>query len=115
MHALILEQDAFTVIMIEDVLRQLGFTSFDVACSLHEAISASARRCPDLVTSALRLGEDRGLDAVQRICAGKPIPVVYITSTAWQVREQLSDATVIQKPFRAEALQEAVARATLSA
>ena len=115
MHALILEQDAFTVIMIEDVLCQLGFTSIDFACSLDEAIAASTRRCPDLITSALRLGEDHGVEVVQRICDGKTIPVVYITSTGWKVRERLSDAIVIQKPFRADALQAAVALATLNA
>lgn len=115
MHALILEQDAFTVIMIEDALREMGFTTIDVACSLEEAIAASTRRRPNLVTSALRLGEDHGVEAVQRICDGKPIPVVYITSTAWLVRDRHSGAIVIQKPFHADALQAAVAMATSNA
>jgi hypothetical protein len=39
MHALIIEQDAWIVLMIEDALRALGYTSFDVADSPHR------RRC----------------------------------------------------------------------
>jgi len=112
LHALIIEQDAFTVIMIEDILRQVGFTSFDVACSGAEASAAAGHRCPDLITSALRLGSEFAIDAVEALCADNEIAVVYVTSTSWQVRERVAGAVVVQKPFRPIDLETAVQVAT---
>ena len=34
MHSLIIEQDIWVIVMIEDVLRELGYTSFDSAASV---------------------------------------------------------------------------------
>ena len=51
MHALIIEDDALLAMMIEDELRELGFTSVVTASTEEEAVSSIAMRCPDLVTS----------------------------------------------------------------
>jgi chemotaxis response regulator CheB len=111
-HALIIEQDAFIVCMIEDALRESGFSTFAIACSVQDAVDEAKRRCPDLITSAISLGSDTGIDAVQTICADQPIPVVYISSSAWQVRDRLADAIVVQKPFLVADLKSAITKAT---
>ncbi len=112
MHALIIEQDAWIIFMIEDVLRELGYTSFAIASSREAAIAAARRRCPDLITSDIRLGAESGLDAVRDICSDKPTPVVYVTATPWEIRDRDAGAVVVPKPFGDAALKAGVARAT---
>jgi CheY-like chemotaxis protein len=112
MHALIIEQDTWIIFMIEDVLRELGYTSFAVASSREAAIAAAGRNCPDLITSDIRLGASSGVDAVRQICSDKPIPVVFVTATPWEVREHDARAVVVPKPFGHAALKEGVTRAT---
>ena len=108
MHALIIEDEYFTALLIEDRLRELGFTSFAVAADEDEAVTLARQRCPDVITSDVQLACGCGIDAVQRICDDKPIPVLYITGTATLVRERCPSAAVIQKPFGAASLREAV-------
>jgi CheY-like chemotaxis protein len=108
MHALIIEDEFLTAELIEDRLRDLGFTSFAVAMDEEEAIAAASKRCPDLITADVQLSPGCGIDAVQRICHQKPVPVLYITGTAMMVRERCPWAVVIQKPFGTADLREGV-------
>ena len=108
MHALIIEDEFLTAQAIEDRLRDMGFTSFAFAMDQDEAIAAASERCPDLITSDVQLSSGCGIDAVQRICDEKPIPVLYITGTADLVRERCPWAIVIQKPFGMAALRDGV-------
>ena len=112
MHALIIEQDLWITLMIEDVLRDLGYSSFAHASSPEAAGAAVAERCPDLITSDIRLGAGTCTAAVQAICTGRTIPVVFVTATPWEVRQHDSDAIVVAKPFGGDTLKRGVARAT---
>ena len=115
MHALIIEDEFLTAQLIEDRLRDLGFTSFAFAMNEEEAIAAACERCPDLITSDVQLSPGCGIDAVQRICDQNPIPVLYITGTAMIVRERCPWAVVIQKPFGMADLRDGVQRARRAA
>ena len=115
MHALIIEDEYLTALMIEDRLRDLGFTSFAFALDEEEAVAAASDRCPDLITSDVQLGRGCGIDAVQRICDQKPIPVLYITGIAPAVRERCPAAVVIQKPFGTAELCAGIAQARRAA
>ncbi len=111
MHALIIEDEFLTAQLIEDRLRDLGFTSFASAMDEEEAVAAARERCPDLITSDVELLRGCGIDAVQQICDEKPIPVLYITGSAARVRERCPWAIIIQKPFGMADLREAVKEA----
>lgn len=111
MHALIIEQDAWVVLMIEDALTELGYTSFDIAATEAEALAMTAKRCPDLITSDVRLGASCGIETVRSICSDRYIPVVFVTSTGWEVRKRSEELAVVQKPFRPDDLKSAIARA----
>ena len=115
MHALIIEDEFLTAQLIEDRLRDLGFTSFAFAMDEQEAIAAALERCPDLITSDVQLARGCGIDAVQRICDEKPIPVIYITAIAGAVRERCPWAVVIQKPFGMADLREGLKEARKAA
>jgi DNA-binding response OmpR family regulator len=113
MHALIIETDALIAMSIEDALREIGYRSFDFAATVAEAVAAAAQRPPDLVTSSLRLIEGTGIEAARLICAGREVPVVFVTTTGWVVRELSAAAVIVQKPFRHAALHHAVEQSRL--
>jgi two-component system, response regulator PdtaR len=115
MHALIIEDEFLTSQLIEDRLRDLGFSSFAFAIDVDEAVAAAAERCPDLITADVQLSAGCGIDAVQRICDEQPIPVLYITGAAMMVRERCPWAIVIQKPFGVADLREGVREARRAA
>lgn len=108
MHALIIEDDALIAMAIEDVLRACGFTSFDVAISLDEAVTAARTCCPKLITADVELKPGSGIDAVQAICSETPIPAVFITGRADAVRCQMPQHRVLDKPFRVSEVEAAV-------
>jgi DNA-binding response OmpR family regulator len=110
-HALIIEQDVWITMMIEDPLRGIGYTSFDIAASEEEAEAFAEKRCPDLVTSDLRFGTADGIASVRRICLAASIPVVFVTATSWEVRAQNPRLASVQKPFSSADLKAAVKQA----
>jgi DNA-binding response OmpR family regulator len=110
-HALIIEDEFFVADLIEDALRRIGYTSFSLADGGPEAIRAAGERCPDLIVADHRLADGAGIDAILGICAGKEMPVIFISASAWEVRKRFPDAVVLQKPFLAVGLQTAAAEA----
>lgn len=114
MHALIIEDEPFLALVIEDYLRSLGYTSFDFAITEAEAVSAAQTRCPDLVTSDVQLPEGCGIAAVEAICCIKRLPVVFITASSEAVRERIRDAIVVRKPIIVTELAQAVAAAAIA-
>jgi CheY-like chemotaxis protein len=99
MHALVIEDDAVTAMMIEDELRDLGFTSVDLAATEEEAISAVAGHCPDLVTSDGSLLMGSGIGAVRAIRAAVAVPVIFITADPERMRHRMPAAPILEKPF----------------
>jgi len=112
MHALIIEDEPITALLIEDELRALGYVSVDFAVTEAEAVAAARRRCPDLITADVGLPEGCGIAAVEAICGGRPIPVVFITANAPEVRGRLRGAVVVPKPFGASHISAAIWAAT---
>ena len=111
MHALIIEDESMIAIVIEDILRDIGFTSFDIAPSPQLAIEAAAKRCPDLITSDVQLKPGCGISTVITICERVFIPVIFITGNVADVKLRLPTCRAISKPFSAEQLSSAVTAA----
>lgn len=108
MHALIIEDESLIAWAIEEALRDCGFTSFDFAASAQEAVLAAARKCPDLITADVKLSPGCGIDTVRSICSDVPIPVLFITGSAVEVRSRMPQHVLVEKPFCAEYLTSAV-------
>lgn len=113
-HALIIEDEFLIACLIEDALAELGYTSFDLAATAAEAIAAAEQRCPDLIVADNRLASGTGVEAVREICAGKTIPVVFLTASQPDVHEALPDAIVVPKPVDMRLLRSSVSRAAES-
>ncbi|MXP45388.1 response regulator [Allopontixanthobacter sediminis] len=108
MHVLIIEDEALVALLIEDYLRDHGYTTFEYAATEAEAVAAAKDHCPNLITSDVRLLEGCGISAVQEICRDELIPVVFITATCWEVTERAPGAIVIEKPFTSTELASAL-------
>lgn len=113
MHALIIEDEPAISEIIEEELRDIGFTSFDRAVTEDEAVRLAGRTCPNLITADQKLATGSGFAAVRRICAEQAIPVIFITGDPSSVG--YSDVVILPKPFGGKALREAAAAAATSA
>lgn len=96
---------------MEQALRQIGFTSFEDANSVAEAIAAAERQCPELIVANHHLIDGTGTDAVLAICSGQEIPVVFVTANGPEVTATVPDAIVVSKPFGQSSLHSAVEQA----
>jgi DNA-binding response OmpR family regulator len=106
MDALFIADESMIAIAIEDALRGCGFTSFDIAISADEAVTAAALRCPDLITADVQLRTGCGITAVQSICSEQPIPVLFITGSPGEVRIRMPGHALVEKPFSADHIME---------
>jgi len=109
MHALIIEDESVIAMVIEDILRDCGFDSIDIAPSPEAAFEAVARKCPTLITSDVQLKPGCGIETVLQIRDLDSIPVIFITGNAGEVSDRVPDVPVLSKPFTEKQLAEAVA------
>jgi CheY-like chemotaxis protein len=82
--------------MIEDELRDLGYSSFEIACTEGEALEAAARNAPDLVTSDGLLVGESGPAAVRRIRASLEVPLIFITGDPARARDCVPGAPILK-------------------
>lgn len=99
-HVLIIEDEPFVAILIEDVLRAQGFSSVTIAASQSEAVAAALAHRPDLITSDVCLAEGNGPIAVQTICEQLgPIPVIFVTGTPAECTPCDPNNIILDKPL----------------
>ncbi|OBX18576.1 hypothetical protein A9995_11455 [Erythrobacter sp. QSSC1-22B] len=110
MHALIIDPQVLISLMLQQELRDLGFTSFDTATTQSRAVEAARRKTPDLVTAGLRLVRGNGVDAVAAICKDQPIPTLFVVSNAEEAKSLVGDMPIITKPVLKSELHQAVQR-----
>lgn len=111
MHAFIIEDEYLIGQSLQDMLQQLGFTTFSFARSEDAAVLGANAQTIDLITADVRLLPGDGVNAVEAICDRREIPVIYITGFAEELEDRLPDAIVVQKPVRENELAAAVDRA----
>lgn len=111
MHALVIEDQFLIATLIEEELRDLGYTSVQIVDREVDAVEAARERCPDLITADDSLTEGSGINAVRAICADWAIPVVFIVGDPERVKPLVPDAILIGKPFGGYQLRDAVAKA----
>jgi two-component system, response regulator PdtaR len=105
-HALIIEDEMLVALILEDLLRDLGFSSFDWAPTQDDAVEAARRHPPDLITCDIRLQEGNGIEAMRRISEEHPTPTLFVTGNDAIIRH-LPGAAVVPKPVTALGLRSA--------
>lgn len=113
MHALVIEPQVFTSFMIEDALRDAGYTSVTFARTEDEAVAAADKEPPQIITAAVKLDQGNGVRAVQKIRSKHDAPVLFITQQLSQVPAEQPDILIVRKPFPAADLLPAIAEAQL--
>lgn len=109
MHVLIIEDEFLIALTLEEMLRDLGYTSFDWAVSEEQALEMLRLRRPDLITADIRLGTSNGLAAVTAIHAEADVPAIFVTANDNDVAD-IEGAIVLSKPVRFEELRAACER-----
>lgn len=108
MHALIIEDNALITAQLADELSKRGF-SVDCAATCSEAIERAFKHRPDLITVDHWLVGESGISAIRKICANRPIPVVYVVALPDLVLAEVPHAVIVQKPFTLRDLDKAIA------
>lgn len=111
MHAFVIEDDYLIARSLQDMLEEIGFTTFSFARSEDAAVLGAHDRGIDLITADVRLLPGDGLRAVHAICAHRQLPVVFITAYAEELLDRAPEAIVVQKPIKPAELESAVREA----
>lgn len=109
---LIVEDESIVQLDMQSKLQRLGYTVAGSAVSGEEAIIKSAELKPDLILMDVRLeGPMDGVEAAAQIRAAREIPVLFLTAYQPSGEQQAAMHPFLGKPFRAEELRAAIARA----
>lgn len=110
-HALIIEDELIVAMEVEDLLREVGFTSFDIAATPDHALEQATRHRPGLITADVRIVGGTGIQAVRAITERLgEIPYFYVTGNVEMLAGQ-DDAVVVEKPINPRYFRRACADA----
>lgn len=105
MHVLIIEDEPFVAMDIQQLLEDEGVTSFAFADSEEEAVASAAMTRPDMITSDVKLLSGTGPHAVRTIQQQLgSIPVIFITGTPEDCAPCEPPGVVLSKPMSASAV-----------
>ena len=108
-HALIIEDEMIIALEVEDLLRGVGFATFDVAATPEEAVDQATRQRPDLITADVRILGGTGIEAVQAITRELgEIPYFYVTGNVDMLKD-VDAARIVEKPINAHHFRRACA------
>ena len=101
---LIVEDDMIISLVVENMIKKLGYTLVGKAASGEEAIDLAKEHSPDIVLMDIRLkGEMDGIEAVIIIREHIKTEVIYLTGNSDKVNYERAKATecidLISKPF----------------
>lgn len=97
---------------VEELLRGIGFATFDVAATPEDAIEQATRHRPDLITADVRIVGGTGIEAVRAITQRLgEIPYIYVTGNVDMVSD-VDATTVVEKPINPRHFRRACAVAS---
>lgn len=112
----IIEDEPIIAADIEAIVADLGHSVVARAANRTEGVAAALAHRPDLVLADIRLADgSSGVDAVRDILAAFEVPAIFITAYPERLLTGVrpEPTFLVVKPFRAAAVQAAVARAVL--
>jgi len=114
-HVLIIEDEPFVALMLQDLLEAVGASSTVVAATEADAICLAIARRPAIITSDVKLIEGNGLHAVEAIRAHLgQVPVIFITATPQDCTPCRPADIILTKPVNRPALTTAFHELTSS-
>ena len=113
-RVLVVEDEMLVLIMIEDMLADLGCKSVTSAATVDRALAAINEQVFDVAMLDMNLN---GYDShvVAEALAARGVPFVYSTgNTGQSLRDGYSDRPVLKKPFKYEELVAVLTRLKLA-
>lgn len=103
-RVLVVEDELLLVMMIEDMLADLGCTSLSSAATVDEALALIGAQAFDVAMLDMNLNGSDSHPVAEALSA-RGIPFFYATGNAGQsLREGYAGRPLLQKPFRQEDL-----------
>jgi CheY-like chemotaxis protein len=107
---LVVEDEALVLMMIEDMLADLGCSSVTNAGSVDSAISLIDGQRFDFAMLDMNLNGDSSCP-VAEVLAARDVPFIYCTgNTSLDMKDGYPDRPVLKKPFKFEQLAAILAR-----
>jgi CheY-like chemotaxis protein len=104
-HVLIIEDEPFIAMILQDLLEEEGATSIAIAVTEQEAIASALACRPAVITSDVNLLEGTGPRAVQKIHEKLgEVPVIFVTATPNDCRPCNPPGVILTKPVDQRAL-----------
>jgi CheY-like chemotaxis protein len=111
LRILVVEDDAMVAMFLSMTLDQMGHDVCAVEATEAGAVKAAGSLRPDLLIVDVGLSSGDGVSAVAQILRAGPMPHIFASGDAEQVRARMPGAVVIQKPFQEADLARAIQRA----
>jgi CheY-like chemotaxis protein len=109
-RVLVVEDEMLILIMIEDMLADLGCASVAAAATVNQALAAIDAQIFDVVMLDMNLNGGNSY-AVAAALGTRGIPFVFSTGySGHDMRDSYRDRPVLKKPFKDEELAEILAR-----
>ena len=106
---LVIEDEMLVVMMIEDMLADLGCEAITTAATVDQALRHINDTAFDVAMLDMNLGGDSSETVADALAANK-VPFIYSTgNTSRGVREGHRDRPVLRKPFKFDTLEEFLA------
>jgi CheY-like chemotaxis protein len=96
---LVVEDEMLVLMLIEDLLADLGCTSVKTAASVEQALELIGANDFDVAMLDMNLNGDR-THAIADALAAKGVPFIFATGYAGRMREGYAGRPILTKPFR---------------
>lgn len=111
---LIIEDEPLIAMDIEEMVQSLGHRVVGTARTHKEAVAMFASKQPKMVLADIQLADgSSGIDAVNEILAGTPVPVIFITAFPERLLtgERPEPAFLVTKPFNPDMVKALISQA----
>src|SRR4029078_8382787 len=109
-RVLVVEDEAIVAMMVEDMLRDLGFVPVGPASTISDGVALAAREAIDVGLLDVNVQGER-VDRVAQALTARNIPVLFVTGYGQSYSPPIAGSLVIDKPYTQEGLERALTRA----
>ncbi len=106
LSVLVVEDEMLVMMMIEDMLADLGCEAITTAATVDQALRHIGSTAFDVAMLDMNLGGSSS-EQIADALASHQVPFIYSTgNTGGDLRQGYSDRPILRKPFKAETLEE---------
>lgn len=109
LRVLIVEDDALVVMLLAELLAEMGHEVCGSVSTEADAVAFALRHRPDLMIVDAALAKGSGISVIEEICrGGAPVAHLFLSGDPGKIRARRPLAVVVGKPFRKAQLAKAI-------